>query len=217
MAEFVVLKVVTTGEDLEDRFNTKEALNVVFNRALQAVGGGANRDQFTLEYQDQPLDPDRKIEEYIVWCPGWGASTTTTAWARPGGEISGGLSGSRGRPSDRPPSAGSCGHALSTKRSVPRFNTAEKLAHFGLPVPTVPAEGTDAGQLASLRPTGDGLGVDAEERSDLCRGQQRLWCRRVLYVTTGGHSCHLTLGTLPAGPDSRGDPDHPRGVEWDRP
>jgi hypothetical protein len=64
VAEFVVLKVITTGEDLEDRFNTKEALKVVFNRALQAVGGGANRDQFTLEYQDQPLDLDRKIEEY---------------------------------------------------------------------------------------------------------------------------------------------------------
>lgn len=65
MSEFIVLKVVTTGEDLEERFNLREPLQVVFNRALQAVGGGANRDQFTLEYQDQPLDLDKRIGDYV--------------------------------------------------------------------------------------------------------------------------------------------------------
>ncbi len=65
MAEFIVLKVITTGEDLEERFNAQQPLEVVFNRALKSVGGGANRDQFTLEYQDQPLELDSRIGEYI--------------------------------------------------------------------------------------------------------------------------------------------------------
>lgn len=63
MADFIELKVVTTGEDLEDEFNLQEPLKVVFNRALQSVGGGANRDQFTLEFEDDPLDLNQKIVE----------------------------------------------------------------------------------------------------------------------------------------------------------
>jgi hypothetical protein len=63
---FIILKVVTSGEDPEERFNTHEPLLVVFNRALQAVGGGANRDRFTLEYQDQPLDLNRRISDYVT-------------------------------------------------------------------------------------------------------------------------------------------------------
>lgn len=63
-AKFIALKVITTGGDLEERFNVQEPLLVVFNRALQEVGGGANRDQFTLEYQDQPLDLSRRIGQY---------------------------------------------------------------------------------------------------------------------------------------------------------
>ncbi len=65
MQDFITLKVVTTGEDVEDRFNVHQPLLVVFNVAIKAVGGGSNRDQFTLEYQDQVLDLNRKIEEYI--------------------------------------------------------------------------------------------------------------------------------------------------------
>ncbi len=63
MAEFIHLKVVTTGEDLEDDFNLEQPLKVVFNRALEAVGGSANRDQFTLEFEDEPLDLDQRIGE----------------------------------------------------------------------------------------------------------------------------------------------------------
>ena len=63
---FITLTVVTTGEDLQGRFNLREPLEVVFNRALQGVGGGANRDQFTLEYKDQPLDLARRIGDYVA-------------------------------------------------------------------------------------------------------------------------------------------------------
>ena len=41
---FITILVTTTGEDHEERFNVHEPLQVVFNRALQAVGGGANRE-----------------------------------------------------------------------------------------------------------------------------------------------------------------------------
>lgn len=62
---FIVLTVITTGDDLSDKFNVNQPLQTVFNRALQEVGGGANRDQFTLEYEDQPLDVSRKIQEFV--------------------------------------------------------------------------------------------------------------------------------------------------------
>lgn len=65
MADFITLRVVTTGDDLEERFNVQQPLQVVFNRALQAVGGGVNRDQFTLEYNDQPLEVDKRIADYM--------------------------------------------------------------------------------------------------------------------------------------------------------
>ncbi len=82
MNDFITLKVVTTGEDLEERFNVHQPLQVVFNRAFQAVGGGSNRDQFTLEYQDHPLDLNRKIEEYIAQF-GWGVGTVLSLVPRP--------------------------------------------------------------------------------------------------------------------------------------
>ncbi|TMB66552.1 MAG: hypothetical protein E6J43_10315 [Chloroflexi bacterium] len=63
---FITILVTTTGEDLEERFNVHEPLQVVFNRALQAVGGGANRDLFTLEFDDQPLDLQKRIADYAA-------------------------------------------------------------------------------------------------------------------------------------------------------
>jgi hypothetical protein len=81
-AKFIILKVVTTGEDLEERFNAQEPLNVVFNRALQAVGGGANREQFTLEYQDQSLDLGNRIADYIERF-GWADGTVLELVPRP--------------------------------------------------------------------------------------------------------------------------------------
>ncbi len=59
------LIVVTTGEDYEDDFNIHQPLRVVKNNTLAHVQPGANPDLFHLEYNDQPLDEGRKIEEYI--------------------------------------------------------------------------------------------------------------------------------------------------------
>jgi len=66
----IIVAVTTTGEDLEERFNVHEPMQVVFNRALQAVGG-ANRDLFTLEFDNQPLDLNRRIGDYAAQF-GWG-------------------------------------------------------------------------------------------------------------------------------------------------
>lgn len=62
---FIEVTVITTGEDPTERFNVNQPLQVVFNRALQEVNGGANRDQFTLEFEDQPLELGRKIQEFV--------------------------------------------------------------------------------------------------------------------------------------------------------
>lgn len=78
----ITLTVVTTGEDLTERFNVSEPLKVVFNRALQAVGGGANRDQFTLEFNDHPLDLERRIEAFISEL-GWKDGTVLELVPRP--------------------------------------------------------------------------------------------------------------------------------------
>jgi|GEM_PF-2892334 len=80
--QFINLKVVTTGQDLEERYNVQEPLQVVFNRSLQAVGGGANRDQFTLEYQDQPLDLSKRISDYVQQF-GWKDGTVLELVPRP--------------------------------------------------------------------------------------------------------------------------------------
>lgn len=82
MEKFIVLTVVTTGEDLNERFNVNEPLKVVFNRALQAVGGGANRDQFTLEFNDQPLDLERRIHDFVAEL-GWKDGTVLELLPRP--------------------------------------------------------------------------------------------------------------------------------------
>jgi hypothetical protein len=63
MENFLTIKVTTTAEDIEDRFNTHQKLLVVFNRALTAVGGESQRDRFTLEYQGTVLDLDSRIAD----------------------------------------------------------------------------------------------------------------------------------------------------------
>jgi hypothetical protein len=55
--------VVTTAEDLDETFNAHQPLRVVFERALTLVGGHGQPDQFTLQYNDQPLALDRTIGE----------------------------------------------------------------------------------------------------------------------------------------------------------
>lgn len=79
---FITITVTTTGEDLDERFNVHEPMQVVFNRALQAVGGGANRDLFTLEYDNQPLDLNRRIADYAAQF-GWGERVELELVPRP--------------------------------------------------------------------------------------------------------------------------------------
>lgn len=68
------LVVVTTADDLDEEFNLNQPLRVVFNRALQAVGGQGSRDQFTLEYNDTELkELDRSVgqwAEQLGWTDG---------------------------------------------------------------------------------------------------------------------------------------------------
>jgi hypothetical protein len=68
----IEIEVVTTADDLDDRFNTHEPLRVVFERALTLVGGHSNPDQFALEFGNEPLtDLDRTIGDYASQL-GWG-------------------------------------------------------------------------------------------------------------------------------------------------
>ena len=69
---FIQIAVVTTADDLDERFNTHEPLRVVFEKSLTLVGGHGNPDQFTLEYNNEPLtDLDRTIADYASEL-GWG-------------------------------------------------------------------------------------------------------------------------------------------------
>ncbi len=79
---FINITVVTTGEDLTQKFNIHEPLKAVKERALQGLGTGANRDLFILEYQGQPLDEVKKIEDYISQL-GWGDEVTLELVPRP--------------------------------------------------------------------------------------------------------------------------------------
>jgi hypothetical protein len=82
MADFIEITVVTTGQDLTDRFNVQQPLQVVFNRALQSVGGGSHRDQFTLEFDGVELDLDVKIGEAAAQ-HGWGDGVELELVPRP--------------------------------------------------------------------------------------------------------------------------------------
>jgi hypothetical protein len=68
---FIEVVVVTTADDLDDRFNKHEPLRVVFERALTLVGGHGQPDQFALEYGNEPLDVSRTIAELAEEL-GWG-------------------------------------------------------------------------------------------------------------------------------------------------
>ena len=82
-AEFITITVVTTGNDLEDeRFNVNEPIKVVFNRALALVGGSSNREQFTLEFNDQALDLERRIRDLAAQF-GWGEKVVLDLVPRP--------------------------------------------------------------------------------------------------------------------------------------
>src|SRR5260370_22655105 len=69
-------------------------------------------------------------------------------------------------------------------------NTREQCTNLSLPVAPVSPQRADRGQLSGLRPSCDGLGVDAKHCGDLRGRQQRLglWC-------TCGHVCGLSSWT----------------------
>src|SRR2546425_8104206 len=60
-----------------------------------------------------------------------------------------------------------------------RCHAFEKAHYLGFPVPAVPAERPDRGELPGLRPPRDRLRIDAEEGGDLGGGEQRLARRLV--------------------------------------
>jgi hypothetical protein len=82
MGDFIQVTVVTTGEDLNDRFNVQQPLQVMFNRALQSVGGGSHREQFTLEYNGIELDLNATIGDAAAQ-HGWGNAVELELVPRP--------------------------------------------------------------------------------------------------------------------------------------
>lgn len=69
------LVVVTTADDVDDEFNVNQPLQVLFNKALQEVGGQGNQDQFALEFNDIELsDLSRKIGDLAAEL-GWSDGT----------------------------------------------------------------------------------------------------------------------------------------------
>lgn len=71
MADFIRITVITTGEDLDDSFNVNQPMTVVFNRALESVGGGSHRNQFSLMFEGTELRLDQKIADAVAQY-GWG-------------------------------------------------------------------------------------------------------------------------------------------------
>jgi hypothetical protein len=69
---FIHVIVVTTADDLDDRFNRHEPLRVVFERALALVGGQSQPDQFVLEYNDEPLTDLNHTLGDLAEALGWG-------------------------------------------------------------------------------------------------------------------------------------------------
>jgi hypothetical protein len=69
-------------------------------------------------------------------------------------------------------------------------DTRKQGANLGLPVAAVTTQSADRGQLASLRPPRDGLGVDSEHRRDLSWREQRLGLGCAC-----GHVCGLSSWT----------------------
>lgn len=68
----ISILVVTTADDLDEKFNIHQPLRVVFERVLTLVGGHSQPDQFDLEHADQPIvDLDRPIAD-VASELGWG-------------------------------------------------------------------------------------------------------------------------------------------------
>jgi hypothetical protein len=64
--------VITTAGDLDRTFPDHDHLKVVFDAALELVGGEGDADQYVLEYENEPLeDLHRTIGEWAKQL-GWG-------------------------------------------------------------------------------------------------------------------------------------------------
>jgi hypothetical protein len=63
----IQITVITTAGDVKDNYPTEQPLQVVFDAALAEVGGQSTPDQFTLEYDNEPLtDFTRTIADYAA-------------------------------------------------------------------------------------------------------------------------------------------------------
>jgi hypothetical protein len=79
---FIRLIIVTVGEDLDESFNIHQPLRAVKERALNGLPPGTDRNLFVLEYENQPLDEEKKIEEYVTQF-GWQDGTVLELRPRP--------------------------------------------------------------------------------------------------------------------------------------
>ena len=62
---FITLIIITPGEDVEDEFNINRRIRVVKRRAMEGIPPNTDPSLFVLEYNDQPLDEEKKIKLYI--------------------------------------------------------------------------------------------------------------------------------------------------------
>ncbi len=71
------------------------------------------------------------------------------------------------------------------------LDATKQTTYLCLAVSTVSPKRPNAGQLSCLRPPGDGLGVNPEQRRDLCWRQQ-IFCRFRRQLSFPSHVHHLT-------------------------
>ena len=70
-------------------------------------------------------------------------------------------------------------HAMKLAHSRTRNRVTmcfEKCVDLGCAIPTMPTKCADAVEFARLGPSGDGLGINTEQRSNLCGRQEMLGC-----------------------------------------
>ena len=68
----IEFEVITTAGDLDRAFPDHDRLKVVFDAALELVGGEGDADQYVLEYENEPIeDLNRTIREWAKQL-GWG-------------------------------------------------------------------------------------------------------------------------------------------------
>ena len=79
---FIRLIVVTTGEDIDERFSVNQPVRALKARALHGLPPGSNPNDFVLEFEEQALEDDTKIKDYIDQF-GWQDGTVLELVPRP--------------------------------------------------------------------------------------------------------------------------------------